>query len=82
MLQYHERWGVYRNRIDTKQNGALDIAVNVIEVQVAPGANTLRSPGFRYTLIFILKRKGAVSIFKIIYFTPFWALNSGPVASQ
>ena len=55
---------LFRNRVDTKQNSTLDIAVDVIGVQIAPGANTLRSPDLAEHVIFIFKKNKGLSIFK------------------
>ena len=69
----------------------LELAVNVIVVQVAPGANTLRSPDLAEYMDLHFQKKEAVYSFsnswcysfpRFKISPPFWALNIGPVASQ
>ena len=69
----------------------LELAVNVIVVQVAPGANTLRSPDLaEYMDLHFQKKRGDFQFSDSCYDSfprlkispPFWALNIGPVASQ
>jgi hypothetical protein len=50
---------VSQNRIGTKKMLMLELAVNVIVVQVAPGANTLRSPDLaEYMDLHFPKKRG------------------------